>query len=128
MYNSTPEKLQSLDGKQKKTEIGFKEHEKKLICDSKKRALPHDDLDSNFSNEFVSNDSQSQVQYGRDTQLLQGEKYMIKNDTIRTQFVTMEKVHYVTRIENADGTDHEVLFLAQRSGIPMFPFISQRLI
>jgi hypothetical protein len=52
---------------------------------------------------------------------------MIKNDTIRTQLVTMEKVHYVTRIESADGTDHEVLFHAQQSGIPMFPFISQRL-
>jgi len=31
---------------------------KKLLCYSMKRALPHDDLNSNFRNELVSDDSQ----------------------------------------------------------------------
>jgi hypothetical protein len=35
---------------------------KKLLCYSMKRALSHNDMDSNFRNELVSDDSQSQGQ------------------------------------------------------------------
>jgi hypothetical protein len=52
-----------------------------------------------------------------DTHLLHYKNYIIKNNTIVTPFVIKEKVHYVTRIESTDGTDHKVLFLAQQSGI-----------